>query len=141
LTRRRSSRAGPQQGRSNILHTRKVPVKVEPKVFFANERTFLAWLHMALTLASISVGIVSFSDERSSSRIYGLSMMPVSISFCAYALYVYIKRSSMIRKKEPGPYEDKTGPLVLAGILAVSIVVTFCLKLYQMSVLNAPAPL
>ena len=30
--------------------TRKVPTKVEPKVFFANERTFLAWLHMSVTL-------------------------------------------------------------------------------------------
>jgi hypothetical protein len=27
---------------------RKVPVKVEPKVFFANERTYLAWIHMAV---------------------------------------------------------------------------------------------
>ena len=32
---------------------RKVPVKVEPKVYFANERTFLAWLHMSVTLAGI----------------------------------------------------------------------------------------
>ncbi len=38
---------------------RKVPVKIEPKVFFANERTFLAWLHMSVTLASISVAIVA----------------------------------------------------------------------------------
>ncbi len=38
---------------------RMVPVKVEPKVFFANERTFLAWLHMSVTLASISVAIVA----------------------------------------------------------------------------------
>lgn len=41
------------------VHVRKVPVKVEPKVFFANERTFLAWIHMSLTMASISVGIVA----------------------------------------------------------------------------------
>ena len=39
--------------------TRAVPVKIEPKVFFANERTFLAWLHMAVTLASISIAIVA----------------------------------------------------------------------------------
>lgn len=42
-----------------VLKTRMVPVKVEPKVFFANERTFLAWLHMSVTLAAISVGIVA----------------------------------------------------------------------------------
>ncbi len=43
----------------NIQKPRKVPIKVEPKVFFANERTFLAWLHMSLTLASISLAIVA----------------------------------------------------------------------------------
>lgn len=36
-----------------------VPVKVEPKVYFANERTFLSWLHMAVTLATISMAIVA----------------------------------------------------------------------------------
>lgn len=40
-------------------HVRKVPVKIEPKVFFANERTFLAWLHMSVTLATISIAIVA----------------------------------------------------------------------------------
>ena len=28
-------------------------MRVEPKVFFANERTFLSWLHMAVTLGGI----------------------------------------------------------------------------------------
>ncbi len=27
----------------HVLKPRKVPVKVEPKVFFSNERTFIAW--------------------------------------------------------------------------------------------------
>lgn len=38
---------------------RKIPVKVEPKVFFANERTFLAWLNMAVTLSSIAIAILA----------------------------------------------------------------------------------
>ena len=38
---------------------RKIPIKIEPKVFFANERTFLAWLHMSITLAAIAIGIVA----------------------------------------------------------------------------------
>jgi len=39
----------------------------------------------------------------------------------------------MIRRKEPGPYEDKVGPLVLSGLLATSIIVNFSLKLYEIS--------
>lgn len=59
--------------------------------------------------------------------------MPVSIAFCIYSLWMYMKRSGMIRRKESGPYEDKFGPIVLATLLSVSIVVNFCVKLYDLS--------
>lgn len=85
------------------IKTRKVPTKVEPKVFFANERTFLAWLHMSVTLSSISVAIVAFAEANEFSEIYGLMLMPVAIAFCCYSLYMYIQRSSMIRQRHPGP--------------------------------------
>jgi uncharacterized membrane protein YidH (DUF202 family) len=112
---------------------RKVPVKVEPKVFFANERTFLAWLHMSVTLASISVAIVAFSESNDWSQIYGLLLMPVAIMFSAYSLYMYMNRASLIRRKEAGPYEDKIGPIFLASMLALSISVNFLVKLYDMA--------
>lgn len=90
------------------MKIRKVPTKVEPKVFFANERTFLAWLHMSVTLSSISVAIVAFAEANEFSQIYGLMLMPVAIAFCCYSLYMYIKRSSMIRQRHPGPCKRPT---------------------------------
>jgi len=32
----------------SLLKERKVPVKVDPKVYFSNERIFLAWISSAL---------------------------------------------------------------------------------------------
>mmetsp|Transcript_27670 Transcript_27670/g.39283 ORF Transcript_27670/g.39283 Transcript_27670/m.39283 type:complete len:193 (-) Transcript_27670:324-902(-) len=112
---------------------RKVPVKVEPKVFFANERTFLAWLHMSVTLASISVAIVAFAEANEWSQLYGLLLMPVAISFCVYSLYMYVKRAAMIRRKDPGPYEDRVGPVVLASMLSLAILINFGVKMYDIS--------
>lgn len=112
---------------------RKLPIKVEPKVFFANERTFLAWLHMSVTLASISVAIVAFAEQNEWSQIYGLMLMPVAIAFCGYSLYVYVKRAAMIRRKDPGPYEDKVGPIVLATMLGLAIIGNFVVKLIDIS--------
>ncbi len=82
-----------------------MPVKIEPKVFFANERTFLAWLNMAVTLGTISLAIVAFSDSSTTraSQIYGIILLPVAICFVIYAVRVYMKRAIMIRRKEPGP--------------------------------------
>lgn len=58
-------------------------------------------------------------------------MLPVAICFCIYALRTYIRRASMIRRREPGPYEDRVGPVALTILLVLSILVNFCLKLYE----------
>lgn len=42
--------------------------KVEPKLFFANERTFLSWLQMAVLLGSASIGVLAFSSKNSKSK-------------------------------------------------------------------------
>jgi uncharacterized membrane protein YidH (DUF202 family) len=40
-----------------------LPVRVEPKVSFANERTFLSWLHFTVVLGGLSVGLLNFGDK------------------------------------------------------------------------------
>ena len=63
-------------------------VKVDPKIFFAHERTFLAWLHSALLLAGTSIAIMSFSDaDDLTSQLYGVFLLPVAILFIFYAMY------------------------------------------------------
>jgi uncharacterized membrane protein YidH (DUF202 family) len=122
-----------QAGNASSSLLRKVPIKVEPKVYFANERTFLAWMQMAVLLSSISVAIVAFAEANAWSQVYGLVLMPCSIAFCVYALWLYTKRASMIRRKDPGPYENKWGPIVLSVILAMSVITNFFVKLYEVN--------
>eukprot|EP01084_Bolivina_argentea_P274358 467620_1 len=114
------------------LKPRKVPVKVEPKVFFSNERTFIAWMHMGVTLSTISVAILSFSTDNKWSQLYGLVMLPVAIAFVVYAMIQYMKRAGMIRRREAGPYEDIIGPVCLACLLMASVAVNFTLKLVDL---------
>jgi hypothetical protein len=73
----------------SLVKQRKAPIKVEPKVFFANERTFLAWMHIAIILAGASIAILAFSDgnQNASSQIYGIIMLPVAVAFIVYAMY------------------------------------------------------
>ena len=40
-----------------------IPVRVEPKVAFANERTFLSWLHFTVVLGGLAVGLLNFGDR------------------------------------------------------------------------------
>lgn len=71
------------------LKQRKAPIKVEPKVFFANERTFLAWMHVSIIMAGASIAILAFTDESGGvgGQIYGIVMLPVAVAFIVYAMY------------------------------------------------------
>lgn len=116
-----------------LVKERKVPIKIEPKVFFSNERTFLAWLHVSIMLAGASIAIVAFADSNPWSQMYGVLLLPVAIAFICYAMMQYARRSAMIRNKAPGPYEDTVGPTVLGSMLILSILAQFAIKLYTMA--------
>lgn len=150
---------------ADIMRHRQGAIKVEPKVFFANERTFLAWLHCAVLLAGASIAIMSFAETDLAGQLYGVILLPISIAFMTYAMsqcesesqlvwFAYVKgtylfcfltmfttsfsflpvdarRSSMIRRRAPGPYEDITGPTVLGIVLMLSILAQFSIKLYD----------
>ena len=75
-------------GIGTLLIPRKVPVKVEPKVHMANERTFLTWLHLVVTLAAASMTILKFArDSSAASIIFGLILLPTSLAFLVYSLF------------------------------------------------------
>mmetsp|Transcript_3665 Transcript_3665/g.4950 ORF Transcript_3665/g.4950 Transcript_3665/m.4950 type:complete len:239 (-) Transcript_3665:302-1018(-) len=127
-------KAAPFQSTSvvgTVTGPRKAPIKVEPKVFFSNERTFLAWLHVSVILAGASVAIAAFADANPWSQLYGVLLLPVAIAFICYAMYQYARRANMIRRKDPGPYEDLFGPTCLGIILMISIIAQFSIKLYE----------
>mmetsp|Transcript_11530 Transcript_11530/g.21941 ORF Transcript_11530/g.21941 Transcript_11530/m.21941 type:complete len:233 (-) Transcript_11530:530-1228(-) len=113
-----------------ILKHRQAAIKVEPKVFFANERTFLAWLHTSVLLAGASIAIMAFANSNPLSQLYGIILLPVAIAFISYAMIQYARRASMIRRRAPGPYEDIAGPTVLGIALMLSIIAQFSIKLY-----------
>ena len=113
---------------------RKAPIKIEPKVFFANERTFLAWMHLSVILAGASIAILAFAqDDNPFSQLYGVVLLPVAISFIVYSMYQYKRRAAMIRHRHPGPYEDTVGPVVLGIMLMISIVAQFAMKMYSLT--------
>lgn len=113
---------------------RKAPIKIEPKVFFANERTFLAWMHLSVILAGASIAILAFAEDQNPlSQLYGVVLLPVAISFIIYSMYQYKRRAAMIRHRHPGPYEDTVGPVVLGVMLMISIVAQFAVKMYSLT--------
>ncbi|KAI0774581.1 vacuolar transporter chaperone 1 [Fomes fomentarius] len=103
-----------------------LPVKVEPKVAFANERTFLSWLHFTVVLGGLAVGLLNFGDKVG--RISAAMFSFVAMAVMVYALYTFHWRAWSIRRGGRGPYDDRVGPTILCGALIVAIVVNFVLR-------------
>jgi len=113
----------------SLLIERRVPVKVEPKVFLANERTFLAWMHSSLWLFGASITILKYSFGDPLKIMYGAMIMLVALVFIFYSIFQFVRRADMLKKKAPGPYEDKVGPVLYALLLMVAIIAQFFIKL------------
>ncbi|CZR60384.1 probable negative regulator of cdc42p [Phialocephala subalpina] len=103
-----------------------LPTRVEPKVFFANERTFLSWLNFSVIIGALSVGMLNFSDKIGyiSACVFGL----VAIFCGGYALYTYHWRAKSIRQRGQAGFDDKFGPTFLAICLLGAIVFNFIIR-------------
>lgn len=66
---------------------RKVPTKIEPKVFFAAERTFLLWMHSALWLLGASMTFIAYGYDDPQKIMYGVILLPVALAFICYSLF------------------------------------------------------
>ncbi|CAJ1963219.1 unnamed protein product [Cylindrotheca closterium] len=95
--------------------------KIDPKVYFSVERTYLAWMHTAILLAGISMAMMDYSEEGDNTAFYGLLLLPVGIAFILYAMYQYAKRNHMLLSRSPGPYEDKWGPIILGSLFVAAL--------------------
>ncbi|CAE6411313.1 unnamed protein product [Rhizoctonia solani] len=116
-----------------------LPVRVEPKVFFANERTFLSWLHFTVVLGGLAVGLLNFGDKARRSLYFYISsdvefiyidwrVYTKAIAVMIYALVTYHWRAAAIAKRGSGPYDDRLGPTILCIALLAAIVVNFVLR-------------
>jgi SPX domain protein involved in polyphosphate accumulation/uncharacterized membrane protein YidH (DUF202 family) len=100
-----------------------VPVRVEPKVYFANERTFLSWLEFSIILGSIAAALLNFGDDASLVSAWGFTV--VACIALLYSVGIYYLRVQMIRTRRANlaRYYDKYGPTFLCiGLLAATIV-------------------
>lgn len=103
-----------------------LPVRVEPKVFFANERTFLSWLNFTVVLGGLAMGLLNFGDRIS--RLSAMLFIVTSMFVMLYALYTFHWRATKIRNREAAPYDDRVGPTVLCIFLIIAIAFNFYCK-------------
>ncbi|KAI7831596.1 VTC domain-containing protein [Gamsiella multidivaricata] len=101
---------------STVPKRASAPVRMEPKVFFANERTFLNWLQFSVLLGSISLTLLNFGNYMT--RVCGAVLTVITLLAMLYALGIFHVRLSNILSTKPNrQFHDRWGPTVLCVFL------------------------
>ncbi|CAG8739714.1 8556_t:CDS:2, partial [Acaulospora morrowiae] len=115
----------------NVLTPTKVegPIRVEPKVYFANERTFFSWMRFSVLLGTLSLGLFNAATvENKTAMLFGAVYAFISVGVLIYSLLQYNKRNKMINGRYPGPYDDPIGPTFVCLSIFVAVGLNFYLK-------------
>ncbi|KAJ8106398.1 hypothetical protein ONZ43_g7078 [Nemania bipapillata] len=106
-----------------------VPVRVEPKVFFAAERTFLGWLEFSIYVGAIAATLLNFGEKptRLAFIAAGVFTLLAVLALC-YSVGIYLYRSKGIRERRVIKYYDKVGPSVLCGALFLGVALNFAFE-------------
>ena len=132
------SNSNDKKGNKNNKVLPSVKVRVEPKTFFANERTFISWLQFCALILTISLSLINFGDHVS--QLCGGFFLIIAALLSIYALWRYQYRAFQIRTRSNTRYDDLYGPVILCLLLVVAIIVNFSLRFNQPPATGALSP-
>ncbi|GMG55545.1 unnamed protein product [Ambrosiozyma monospora] len=104
------------------------PVKVEAKVWLANERTFVRWLHVTTLLTALTFSVyasVNASHFPSLAEDVAYIYFALTLFSGAWAYAIYSKRLELIKLRSGKHLDGMFGPLVLGVVLVISLSLEF----------------
>lgn len=102
-------------------------IKIEPKIFFANERTFISWLQFCALLLTVALNLLNFGDYKS--RVCGAIFLFIAMLLALYALARFEYRAWQLRTpSQTGRFDDIYGPAVLCVLILAALIINFWLR-------------
>lgn len=104
------------------------PIKVEPKVWLANERTFNRWLHVATLLSTLTFIIYSSSQKAHFPQLANLLAylyFVLTVFSAIWGYYIFSRRRLIILERSGKHLDNVVGPLLIALGLIFGLVINF----------------
>ncbi|CAD6893686.1 unnamed protein product [Tilletia controversa] len=172
-----NSALGAEQGYGSVLDLppeRRVPkpkavispLRVEAKVWFANERTWISWLRVSVLIGSFALALLNSSsffehhklpdnpiDEPGPAfppknpqglgpgtiKAFGFLYAVIALATLSWGLFSYQRRVTLIKAKYGGHLDDLWGPPLICAALFVAVLLNFIVRVQQFN-LESAAP-
>ncbi|KAG2107450.1 uncharacterized protein F5147DRAFT_837377 [Suillus discolor] len=111
-----------------------VPVRIEPKVYFANERTFLKWQSFAVLIGTIATTLLNFVPADDPRGLISAALFTLAALLAiAYSAIIFVYRALRLRARSAeGLYCDKYGPTILCFVMLAALGTNIGLRVADM---------
>jgi uncharacterized membrane protein YidH (DUF202 family) len=104
------------------------PLQVEPKVWLANERTFLKWQHICILLGGLAVGLYTAAGADALAEFMGIAYIVIAIFAGLWGCYMHFTRRNMIVATSGKDFDNMIGPMIVSFALMVALILNFAFK-------------
>ncbi|KUJ08573.1 SPX-domain-containing protein [Mollisia scopiformis] len=104
------------------------PLKVEPKVWLANERTFLKWLHISILISTLALAMFNASSN-STTRVLAIAFLCVGVFACGWGYFQHKERREMIIARSGKDFDNMIGPLVVGCSMIAILLINYGIRI------------
>jgi len=101
------------------------PLQIEPKVWLANERTFLRWQHICVLLGGLAVSLYTAGGKNTLAEYMGIGFICIAAFAGAWGYWMLHSRRAMIVARSGRDFDNLVGPMVISGALMLALILNF----------------
>ncbi|KAJ3455798.1 hypothetical protein MRS44_017280 [Fusarium solani] len=100
-------------------------LKVEPKVWLANERTFLKWQRICILQGGLGVGLYTAAGKDVIAETMGIIYVLIAIFTGVWGYAMLRVRRTMILERSGKDFDNMVGPIIISISLMVGLILNF----------------
>lgn len=119
------------------------PVKVEAKVWLANERTFNRWMHVCVLMSLLTFTVYNSAKQANFPRlaeILAYVYFALTVGSIGWAYRVYFHRMKVINERSADHLDAPLGPVILSFCVGLTMVFNFIATFKAASKLGSSPP-
>ncbi|KAI0154375.1 VTC domain-containing protein [Xylariaceae sp. FL1272] len=101
------------------------PLQIEPKIWLANERTFLKWQHICVLLGTLAIGLYTAAGENLVAECMGIAYIVIAVMAGLWGNLMLHRRRGMIVERSGKDFDNMIGPLAVSVALMIALILNF----------------